>query len=612
MTPRRTLVALCATTLTLGLGLAPAAQALKPDGGLSQAGTTGRDDYKKASSTKDYVKLDLLALNDFHGNLETPTGSSGVINGVPAGGAAYLASLLNKQRKLSRSYGAHTLTVSAGDLIGASPLLSAAFHDEPTITAMNKMHLDVTTVGNHEFDEGVTELQRMQKGGCIDDGPNGVNGANSCPGDQQFKGADFKILGANVFWKDTAAHKRATPFKPYKIEKVGGQKVAFIGMTLEGTPAIVAQAGIAGVDFKDEVDTANALVPELRKKGIKSIIVLLHEGATPSNTADYNGCTGVTGPAVTIAQNLAPQIDAVISGHTHQNYNCVVKDPKGRPRLLTSASSFGRMITKLHFLINPKTRDIVRPAAYAENLINTTTGAPQKKMTDFINIFKTLVQPIANAVIGHIAGSAAVVSASKDASLESPMGDLVADAQKADPTAVSGGKVPVVGFTNPGGVRADLKIEADRSVTYGSAFTVQPFNNFVVSMDLTGAQIVDILNQGFNGGNEGTSNYKALYPSGISYTWDASDAALPNTPAVSNVMIDADGNPATAMTPIDPAATYRVVANNFLSDGGDNFATFKAGTNKLIGGLDIDSLRAYLQAHDPYTITTDDRILTQP
>ena len=240
------------------------------------------------------------------------------------------------------------MTVAAGDLIGASPLLSAAFHDEPTITAMNMMGLDVSSVGNHEFDEGVNELLRMEKGGCLADGA-GANGQDSCPAGQTFKGADFPYLGANVFWKNKAGHQRATPFKPYKIFKVDGQKVGFIGMTLEDTDTIVAQAGIVDVDFRDEVETANALVPKLKKKGVKSIIVLLHEGGVPTDATSYNACTGVSGAGLTIAQNLSPKIDAIVSGHTHTAYNCVVKDPKGNPRLFTSASSFGRMVTKLHF-----------------------------------------------------------------------------------------------------------------------------------------------------------------------------------------------------------------------------------------------------------------------
>ena len=609
--PRRTLAALAASAVALTIGLAPSAGS-EPQQERT-AGTTGAKAYQRlAKSKKDYVKLDLLAINDFHGNLLPPTGSSGRINSTNAGGAAYLAHLLNAERKKSRAAGAKALTVAAGDLIGASPLLSAAFHDEPTIKAMNQMRLDVSSVGNHEFDEGVTELTRMQKGGCLPDGPTGANGQNSCPGDQDFTGADFKYLGANVAWRDQAAHSRPTAFKPYQIFRVKGQKVAFIGMTLEGTAAIVSQAGIAGVQFQDEVDTANALVPKLRKKGVKSIIVLLHEGVTPTDPTAYNSCPGVQGPALEIAQRLAPQIDAVISGHTHQPYNCVVKDPKGRNRLLTSASSFGRLVTKLHFLIDPKTRDIVRPAAFAENIINAN-GEGQKqsgRMNRMISAYNTLVQPIANAVIGHINGAnPTTVSKTQEANgSDSPLGNLIADGQKADPSVVQAGKAPVIALMNPGGIRADLVENAAGDVTYGAAFTVQPFNNFVVSMDLTGAQVKALLNEQWNGANEGTGK-KVLEVSGISYTWDKALAAQPNTNAlVGDVMVDADGNPGTPMVPMVDATTYRVVANSFLSDGGDNFATFKAGASKLIGGLDIDSLRLYLQAHDPYTVTPTDRI----
>jgi 5'-nucleotidase len=586
------------------------------------AGTTGAKEYRQLAKKADYVKLDLLAINDFHGNLEPPTGSSGRINNTSAGGAAYLASVLNKERKKSRAAGAKPLTVAAGDLIGASPLLSGAFHDEPTIKAMNQMHLDVTSVGNHEFDEGVTELLRMQKGGCLPDGT-GANGQDSCPGTQDFKGADFKYLGANVFWKDRAGHPRPTPFKPYQIFKVGGQKVAFIGMTLEGTPSIVSAAGIASVDFRDEVETANALVPKLKKKHVKSIIVLLHEGVTPADPTAYNSCSGVSGAGLAIAQNLSPAIDAVVSGHTHQPYNCVVKDPKGKPRLFTSASSFGRMVTKLHFLIDPKTHDIVRPAAFAENIINANTAGQKqsKKVATLVSTYKTLVAPIENKVIGHITPVGPgtppnTVSKTQEADgSDSPLGNLIADAQKADPTVVQNGKAPVIALMNPGGIRADLVENANGDVTYGAAFNVQPFNNFVVSMDLTGAQIKAILNEQWNGGNESTVTFnKILQVSGISYTWDASDAAGTGNAIVGDVLVDDDGNPATAMVPLADGTTYRVVANNFLSDGGDNFPTFKAGTNKLIGGLDIDSLVTYLQAHDPYdpALAPTTRISSQP
>ncbi len=570
------------------------------------------------SKAHDYVKLDLLALNDFHGNLEPvpSTSSSGRINNTPAGGVAYLARKIRDERKVSRANGAKPITVAAGDLIGASPLLSAAFHDEPTIKAMNRIGLQVTSVGNHEFDEGYRELKRMQHGGCLDDG-DGANGQDSCPAGQEFAGAKFQYLSANAKFDDPAAHGgHKTVFPATKIMKVKHEKVAFIGMTLEGTSSIVSQAGIQGITFTDEVETANALVPKLRAKGVKSIIVLLHEGIALGDSTAYNDCTAPDGPALAIAQNLDPAIDAVVSGHTHQAYNCVVQDPAGNPRLLTSASSYGRMVSKLHLLIDPKTHDIVRPAEYARNMIvrNDSSVTPAPDLMSLIDTYKTLVEPIANEVIGHIEPGTQLSRTADADGGDSPLGNLIADAQKADSTVVTGsGQKPVIALMNPGGIRADLVENAAGDVTYGAAFSVQPFNNFVVSMDLTGAQIKALLNEQWNGPNEAPTSRKILQVSGLSYAWDASDAAVADTNAlVGDVMVDDDGDDSTPMVPLEDGTTYRVVANNFLSDGGDNFATFKAGTNKLIGGLDIDSLRTYLLAHDPVSPTATDRITQQP
>lgn len=574
------------------------------------------------AAQQDYVKLDLLAINDFHGQLEPvpSTSSGGRINNTPAGGAAYLARLLKDERARSRAAGAVPLTVAAGDLIGASPLLSGAFHDEPTIKAMNKMGLQVASVGNHEFDEGWRELRRMQTGGCLDDGPDGANGANSCPGDQGFEGADFQYLSANVKWDDGKEHARDTVFPATKIMTVKGQKVAFIGMTLEGTADIVTQQGIEGLKFTDEVETANALVPALRKRGVKSIIVLLHEGAVPADTTAYNDCTGVTGPAVDIAENLSPAIDAVVSGHTHLAYNCVVKDPKGQPRLLTSAMSTGRMLSKIHLLIDPRTHDVVRPAEYADNLIveNGEGVEPVPAIASLVDAYKVLVAPIENQVIGHIEPGSTITRTADADGGDSALGNLIADSQLADPSTIeagAGGRTavpPVIALMNPGGIRADLLENDAGDVTYGAAFTVQPFNNYVVSMDLTGAQLEALLNEQWNGSNEAAR--KILQVAGLSYTWDASAAAAPDTDALvaGSVMVDDDGDPATPMVPIDDGATYRVVANHFLYGGGDGFSTFTDATNGYFGGLDIDALRTYLSEHDPVSPTPTDRISQVP
>jgi 5'-nucleotidase len=600
-------------------------------------------DAAKRAAT-DPVRLDLLAINDFHGNLDTidpKVSSSGRINNTPAGGVAFLARHLKNLRSQAEANGASTLTVAAGDLIGASPLLSAAFHDEPTIEAMNKIGLQVASVGNHEFDEGYRELLRMQRGGCIDDG-DGENNQNSCPS-HEFEGADFKYLAANVKYDDDKPHDGQSIFPGYKIERVDGIKVGFIGMTLKDTPTIVTAAGVAGLKFTDEVITANRLVPKLEAKGVKSIVVLLHQGVTPSDPTNYDGCSGVTGDALDIAERLDPQIDAIVSGHTHQAYNCTVPDPAGHRRLLTSASSFGRMITDVHLLLNPKSGDVIRPAAYAVNKIvtNNLDGTdsddtpdnnvrPVAALKALVDAYKVLVEPIAEAVIGHIDPLATPdqsVSRTPDTDGESPLGDLIADAQKADPSVVpdtgpAAGVAPVIAFMNPGGIRGDLVENAAGDITYGAAFTTQPFNNFDSSLDLTGQQILDILEQQWNGRNEGTANNKILQVSGITYTWDKSDAALiggddPTDPTVravdpASVMVDDDGDSDTPMVNLDPAATYRVTANNFLADGGDNFTLFADGTDRFVGGLDIDALANYLGDNDPYVVGPTDRITSQP
>ena len=570
-------------------------------------------------SSADYVKLDLLALNDFHGNLETidPTkSSSGRINSTPAGGAAYLGTLLKSERAKSRAAGATPITVAAGDLIGASPLLSAAFHDEPAVKAMNRVGLQVASVGNHEFDEGYGELLRMQRGGCLEDGVDGENGQNSCPGDQGFAGAKFQYLGANVKYDEQGSRGRDTVLPATKIMKVRGEKVAFIGMTLEGTASIVSQAGIEGIHFEDEVDTANALVPELRARGVESIVVLLHEGLTPADVTAYNDCTGPAGPALEIAQRLKPAIDAVVTGHTHQPYNCVVQDPKGNNRLLTSAASFGRMVSKLHLLIDPATGDIVRPAAHAENLIveNDPSVTPMAKVVNLIATYNELVKPIADEVVGEIDPGSSISRTPDGNGGDSPLGNLIADAQKVfAPIAPGGTEPPVVAFMNPGGIRADLVENEAGDVTYGSAFAVQPFNNVMTSFNLTGAQIKELLNEQWNGANEPSTARKILQVSGLQYTWDVSLAAEPAQDAlVGEVLIDSDGDPGTDPMPLVNGDTYRVAASNFLADGGDNFATFKQGGDRITEGLDIDALRAYLLANDPVAATPTDRISQQP
>ncbi len=623
---RRRAIAASAVTLALLATAAPAQSSTPLEASDHSGDETARQTYHRLTQPSGYasddIRLDLLAINDFHGNLETipTTSSSGRINNTPAGGVAFLARHLKMLRAQSVANGATPVTVAAGDLVGASPLLSAAFHDEPTIEAMNKIGLQVASVGNHEFDEGYRELRRLQRGGCIKDGYNGENNQNSCP-NHRFAGADFRYLSANVKWDDGQTHRRPTLFPATKVLDVQGVKVGFIGMTLKDTPSIVTQSGVEGLKFTDEVRTANRLVPELKAQGVNAIVVLLHQGVVPTDPTAYNECSGATGPALDIAKNLSPAIDVVISGHTHQPYNCTVRDPLDRPRLLTSASSFGRLITDVHLLLDPGTQDVVRPAAFAVNKIvtNNLDGPdadtlpdsdiqPVAALTRLIAMYKNLVAPIANEVVGHLAGIS-LLSRTPDDSGESQLGNLIADAQRSDRSVIPpNGEAPTIAFMNPGGIRADLIENNNGDLTYEAAFTAQPFNNYLVSMDLTGQQILDLLEQQWSGGNVAPSN-KILQVSGIEYTWDKSEQ--PGNKVVDGtVRVDTNGD-GDVDAALVPGTTYRIVCNSFLSDGGDNFSVFAAGSNKYFGGLDIDALVDYLQAHDPYTPVPTNRIDVQ-
>src|SRR6476469_2869802 len=396
------------------------------------APTAGPDTSKAPGKTQ--FPIQILSFNDFHGNLEPPSGSSGRIQTGPAstqttdvGGVEYLATHL----KAARVGHANTVTVAAGDMVGASPLLSAAFHDEPTVEALNSLGLEATSVGNHEFDEGYKELQRLQSGGCIDDG-DGANNQNSCPAGT-FTGAKYQYLAANVVEKATGK----TILPPYWVKNFNGGKIGFIGMTLKDTPTIVTASGVAGLEFTDEVKTANALVPVLKAQGVNAIVVLVHQGGTPPANTPYDftckggGSLSADSPIIPIVKNLDPAIDMVISGHTHQPYVCAIPDANGVPRLVTSASSFGRLYNDTEVTYDRRTSDIVRPTeADSANKLVTRTVPADPTEPALIAKYKDLVKAIASKIIGSISTD---IVRTQSAAGESPLGDLIADAQLADP-----------------------------------------------------------------------------------------------------------------------------------------------------------------------------------
>ncbi|WP_327042169.1 bifunctional metallophosphatase/5'-nucleotidase [Micromonospora ureilytica] len=524
------------------------------------------------------VDVTLLALNDFHGNLEPPSGSSGTIAGQPAGGVEFLATHLAELRVAAKKK--NTITVAAGDLIGASPLLSAAFHDEPTIEALSMAGLDYASVGNHEFDEGAAELLRIQNGGC--------HPVDGCVDGTPYRGAGFQYLSANAFKTATGKPLMA----PYAIHKVQGVKVGFIGMTLEGTPQIVSQQGVAGLSFADEADTANRYARELRRKGVQAIVVLLHEGGTQAATGGINDCVGMTGPIVDITNRMDPSIDVVVSGHTHQAYNCDING-----KLVTSASSFGRLVTDIDLKIDRRSGDVL--SAAANNVVVTRDVAKDPRQTALINRYKTVLGPVAGRQVGV---TSQAITRSQETLFgtslgESPLGNLIADAQLA---ATDNEQNAVAAFMNPGGVRADLDAGP---VTYEEAFTVQPFANNLVTLDLTGAQLYCVLEQQFVTG-------RTLYPSAtVGYVVDPNGTTGTVAEPCAGTRV-VRGSLTLGGTAVDTAATYRVTVNNFLAGGGDGFSALTGGTDLVTGQIDLDAFVDYLTAQSPVSAPTLDRIRT--
>ncbi|MFF0678089.1 bifunctional metallophosphatase/5'-nucleotidase [Streptomyces tendae] len=595
---RRTsrLLVAAATVVTAG-ALAAAALPASASAGGNDRGHGGHG-HGPGHGQGRYQDVQLLSFNDLHGNLEPPAGSSGRVTEVQpdgttktidAGGAEYLATHLREARKGNR----YSITAAGGDMVGASPLLSGLFHDEPTIEALNKLDLDVTSVGNHEFDEGAKELARLQNGGC--------HPTEGCYTDKGFKGADFPYLAANVL-----DEKTGTPLlKPYWVWKQRGVKVGFIGVTLEGTPDIVSAEGVKGLKFKDEVETINKYAKELQRQGVKSIVALIHEGGFPASSSYNYDCDspgagdGISGPIVDIAKNITPQVDALVTGHTHNAYVCTIPDPAGNPRMVTSASSFGRLYTDTTLTYDRRTGDIARTSVKSANHVVTRDVPKAPDMTRLIDEWSTLAAPIGNRPIGYVSADI-----NRDGT-ESPLGDLIADAQFAYGKAQD--PETDLALMNPGGIRAPITYtasgaEGDGVVTYAEGFTVQPFANTVNLKDYTGAQLIQVLKEQVSGPNEAAPKILQV-SSGLTYTLDLTRSGADRVVTDS---IRLNGSP------IDENATYRVASNSFLAGGGDGFTTLGEGTNELVGADDLAAFEQYLTANSsataPITPPAADRI----
>ena len=511
------------------------------------------------------VKVRVLAINDFHGNLRPARGgiriadpaNPGKTMNVDAGGSEHLATAVAELRKGHANH----VFVAAGDLIGATPLLSALFRDEPTIESLSLMGLEISAVGNHEFDKGADELLRLQRGGC--------HPGDGCKGPQPFKGASFQYLAASTVVEKTGQ----TLLPAYQIKRFQGVPVAFIGLTLEATPSIVVAEGVAGLKFRNEAQTVNELVPQLRRQGVEAIVVLIHEGGMP--VGDYNECPGISGPIVDIVKKLDKAVDLVISGHTHRAYNCRIDG-----RLVTSGDKYGTIVTAIDLVLDPKTRDIT--SAVADNVIVRPSFAKDPVQTALIEQYERLVVPLAKRVVGRI--GAALPREGNNAG-ESPLGQVIADAQLAATRAPQDGGAQVA-FMNPGGIRAGLSMPADGLVRYEDLFAVQPFYNNLVTLTLSGAQLLELLEAQWKG--QVGSGRVLHVSSGFTYSWDA---ARPLGERVVPGSVRLNGQPLAA------SDNVRVTVNAFVAGGGDNFAIFKQGRDVRTGMMDVDALEAYVKSN---------------
>jgi 5'-nucleotidase len=579
----------------------------------------------------------VLAFNDLHGTLD-PAGNN--LYGRFAGGAAFLSKMV-KDRQATY---ANDVTVLAGDNIGASPLQNGLFHEEPITIASNLMHVDFASVGNHEFDKGSAELMRIQNGGCHADGCTGAPYALPGGGSTNiYPGADFQYLSTNVVKNDTGE----TLFPAYATKRIksdSGKKITigFLGEVLESTPTIVTPTGVAGLTFQDEADAANRVVQNAKNVGNAedspdTWVLVIHQGGFQSGTAVLNGCAGnLAGSDIAeIAQRLDPRIKVIISAHTHAEYRCTITT-NGVTRLITSASSFGRILSDVTLSIDDKTGELVSASAtntIVENALNASgTGVirqPDPSKADpevqaVVDQYVAAAAPLANRVIGRIQGD---LTRTASALGEQPLGDVIADAQLAttQPAALGGAKIA---FMNPGGIRANLLRsdispggEAVGEVTYGEAFTVQPFGNSLVTKTMTGLAVRRLLQQQFRAGVASGSGPPCLgstAPAGgrvLQISWTFRYESNPDAAACADKIGKMWVHNGTAFVELADTDSLRVTMNNFLATGGDGFTVFRDEASDALGGAqDIDSFVDYFRAAEPAGIAVPalNRIIPKP
>jgi len=548
---------------------------------------------QRADST---VEVQLLAINDFHGGLDPAAGGTGRIGNEDAGGIEYLAAHFARMKATNPN----TIVVSAGDNIGATPLLSSLFHDEPSIEALNLAGLEVSALGNHDLDEGWWELYRIQKGGC--------HPVDGCQDGTPFAGASFSYLAANVTLDPARADParlalagiRGTAPQPllpaYTVRDVGGVRVGFIGLILQDAPRVIAASAVRGLVFHPVPQAANDAARALREQGVRTIVVLIHEGgqqgasnpaAGASGSFDVNGCARMSPQFVDLVDAMSDDIDVVISGHTHSFYNCTIEG-----KLVTSASSAGRMITDIDLRVRQSDGSVVSKSA--RNFVVTRDVPKDAAEATLLAHYRPLGDKVGNRVVGSIAAS---LTRNENAAGESALGNMVADAFLEAAKNIPGAN-PDVALWNPGGIRADLIAQPGRTptpITYYQVFSVMPFGNELIVKSITGEVLLKMLEEQF-----GTDRRRIMQiSSGLTYAYDPS---RPASERINRESVRINGSP------LDLKRQYRLATSNFLWDSGDGMSALLAGTDPLLVGTDYDLLADYFARHSPVHPVPQNRI----
>lgn len=517
------------------------------------------------------VKVKIIAFNDFHGNLRTPGNRVPIVdpaapNGYRmevAGGIEQFSALV----KTLKAKNPNHAVVTAGDMIGATPLLSSLFNDEPTIEAMNLVGVDFHAVGNHEFDYGIAHLKRLVYGGCKPD----KSGKPDCQGRAAYLGAKFQFLAANV--DETATGK--TLFPAYAIKEFEGIKVGFIGLVTRTTPSIVRPGGAAGVVFQDEATAANAAIVQLRKQGVEAFVVMIHEGG--EQTGGINECVNFKGNLLPILDQFDPALNVVVSAHSHRYHVC-----ERAGRLVTGAGSNGTLLTEIDLTLDRATGKII--SRQALNLVVPPMGEKDPALTELIRRYSVDAEPLENRIVAKISKELSTVT---NAVGESQLGNLVADAHLSGTSSPDTGGA-VIAFNNPGSLRAPIIPNANGEVKYGDLFRLQPFGNDIAIMTLSGKQIKALLEQQFGEDRQRIMGVSA----GFRYTYDVKrakgDRILAETMKLNGAAIGAE-------------LQYRVAANSFLAGGSEGMTVFRDGTERQVGMLDLEAVVGFLTANSPYT-----------